>query len=38
MSDFAAKGPLAQIPSQGVLRTIYVTTGDGWITIRGDLP
>jgi hypothetical protein len=36
--DFASKGPLARIPSQGVLRIIHVKTGDGWLTIPGDLP
>ena len=36
--DFAAQGPLAEIPGQGVLRTIYIKTSAGWITIPGDLP
>jgi hypothetical protein len=36
--DFASKGPLARIPSQGVLRIIHVKTGNGWLTIPGDLP
>jgi len=35
--DFARNGPLERIPGQGVVRTIYIKTADGWLTIPGDL-
>jgi hypothetical protein len=31
--DFASKGPLVQIPSQGTVSVINVLTKDGWVTI-----
>ena len=34
--DFASKGPLSQIPSQGTVRAIYVKTADGWVVIPGS--
>jgi hypothetical protein len=35
--DFASHGPLADIPGQGILRTIHIKVRDGWLTIPGDL-
>lgn len=31
--DFARKGPLAQIPRQGVISTINIETADGWVRL-----
>jgi hypothetical protein len=33
--DFASKGPLSAIPTQGTIRVIYVATGDGWVVLGG---
>nr|AGC71099.1 hypothetical protein [uncultured bacterium A1Q1_fos_2067] len=33
--DFAEKGPLAKIPSQGTVSSIHVLTADGWVRISG---
>ncbi|MEV0165163.1 RHS repeat-associated core domain-containing protein [Nonomuraea fuscirosea] len=33
--DFGANGPLAQIPRQGTLSSIYVNSADGWIVFPG---
>ncbi len=36
MQEFAIKGPLARIPSEGIIRSIDVLTKDGWIRIVGQ--
>lgn len=33
--DFAGNGPLARIPSQGTISSIYVRASDGWIVFPG---
>lgn len=35
MLDFGGNGPLAQIPSQGTISSIYVRASDGWIVFPG---
>ena len=33
--DFGTNGPLAEIPSQGTVSSIYVQTADGWVVFSG---
>lgn len=35
LEDFAGKGPLAKIPYQGTISTVYVRTKDGWVVLGG---
>ncbi|MFI7705829.1 RHS repeat-associated core domain-containing protein [Nonomuraea sp. NPDC049480] len=35
MIDFGVNGPLAQIPRQGTISSIYVNSADGWIVFPG---
>ncbi|WP_188195458.1 DUF6531 domain-containing protein [Nonomuraea sp. SYSU D8015] len=35
MVDFGTNGPLAQIPRQGTINSIYVNSADGWVVFPG---